>query len=72
MPSIRTLEDLEAEVGKIPLEKLVRLFHDCAAAGHVWLDLDAPALTSRRAEYCARCLRVRIGEAEFWPSGCDE
>jgi hypothetical protein len=64
----KTLEQLEAEVARISMEVLIRRFHDYMAAGHVWVALEAPALTSRRANHCSRCLRVRVGESDYWPT----
>jgi hypothetical protein len=70
MPRIRTIEDLEREVGSFPLNVLMARHRQCAEGGHVWRPLVENPFRQSRAEWCGWCLRVRIGGFTEDALGC--
>jgi protein involved in temperature-dependent protein secretion len=68
-PDMMTLEQLKVEVRSRSQAELFELLRQCEKRRHTWLPLESdPVAPGGRAQYCKRCLRVRIVPgAEYWP-----
>ena len=64
-----TLEQLKAEVRSRTQAELFEMLRQCEKRRHSWMELENdPLAPGGRAQYCNRCLRVKIvAGAEFWP-----
>lgn len=61
------IEALEATLRSRTQAELFALLAHCREVSHSWKVLETDL--GRHAHYCARCLRVAVGDgAEFWPT----